>query len=163
MIDSPEFARGRAGEKIVASILMRRGWFIVPSYDYSGKDDDQAPKMERGGERLIIPDLDICREGERRWAEVKTKGQPTLHRMSGVLEHGISIRHRDHYLRVQRESGCKVWLFIYEEQTGEVIYALLDELEPGREWRGNSRPGYRDMVFYPRSAFRRWAREDMAA
>ena len=92
----------------------QRGWCVIPSYDYSG-EDEHPPRMEGQAAAYILPDLDVCRQGHRRWAEVKTKARPSLGRISGELEHGIPLRHFEHYQAVQRESGCPVYLFIYEE------------------------------------------------
>jgi len=43
--DTPLYQKGHEGELIVSGELKRRGWFVIPSYDYSGKDDDKAPRM----------------------------------------------------------------------------------------------------------------------
>src|SRR5690606_7501752 len=104
-------------------------------------------------EAFPVPDLDIARGGIRRWAEVKTKAAATYTRLTGRLEHGIPKRHYRAYKRVQEITGCEVWLFIYEEDTGDVLCAKLDELEAvKREYDGPkmSRGG---MVFFPRDAF----------
>src|SRR5260221_11628366 len=63
--ETAEFRRGRNGERIVASILMRSGWLVVPSYDYSGEDNNQAPRMAGDGAVLVIPDPDACKRGRR--------------------------------------------------------------------------------------------------
>jgi hypothetical protein len=42
---SPEFKKGRTGERMIASLLQRDGWFILPSYDYSGEDGDKPPRL----------------------------------------------------------------------------------------------------------------------
>ena len=76
--DTEEFKRGQSGERVVAGILMNRGWFVVPSYDYSGEDGNKAPKMQGADLSLVIPDLDIARGGDRRWIEVKTKLEEVL-------------------------------------------------------------------------------------
>ncbi len=110
---------------------------MIPSYDYSG-DDDHPPRMEGQAAAYILPDLDICRKGDRRWAEVKTKAAPSLGRISGELEHGIPLRHFEHYQAVQRESGDPVWLFIYEERSRRLLFARLDELGAGRISRSSS-------------------------
>jgi hypothetical protein len=153
--ETEKFQRGRNGEQLVADRLRARGWCVIPSYDYSG-EDDHAPRMEGKAAAYILPDLDICRRGHRRWAEVKTKTAPTLGRISGEPEHGIPLRHYEHYQAVQRESGCPVYLFIYEESSRELLYRKFDELGPGRVSRSStmSRGG---MVYFLRRQFQSFA------
>lgn len=147
-----KFQRGRNGERLVADALKERGWMVIPSYDYSG-EDDHAPRMEGQAAAYILPDLDICRKGQRRWAEVKTKHAPSLGRISGKLEHGIPLRHFHHYQSVQRETGTEVWLFIYEEAARKLIFEKLDNLGEGRVSNASSmsRGG---MIYWTRDKFR---------
>lgn len=156
--ETAEFKRGRNGERLVADLLRRKGWYVIPSYDYSGEDGDKAPKLEGLRDRFPVPDLDVAKDGDRRWAEVKTKAAATYTRITGRYEHGIPKRHYDAYREVQRITGCEVWLFVYEEDTGEVLCGKLDELaKQRREYAGDkmSRGG---MVFFPRDAFQLFAR-----
>src|SRR5690606_14799396 len=155
--ETEEFRRGRNGERLVAELLQSRGWYVIPSYDYSGEDGDKPPRLQGLSEAFPVPDLDIARDGQRRWAEVKTKAAATYTRLTGRLEHGIPKRHYWAYRRVQEITGCEVWLFIYEEQTGDVLCARLDDLDSvKREYNGPkmSRGG---MVFSPRSTFKVFA------
>ena len=145
--------KGHNGERRVAQLLKERGWYVIPSYDYSGEDGDKAPKLDGLRDGFPVPDLDIAKDGERRWVEVKTKAAASYTRVTGRLEHGIPKRHHWAYKRVQEITGCEVWLFIYEEQTGDVLCARLDDLDAvKREYDGPkmSRGG---MVFFPRDAF----------
>jgi hypothetical protein len=41
-----EFKKGRSGEQKIAEVLRRRGWYIIPSYDYSGEDGNKAPRLQ---------------------------------------------------------------------------------------------------------------------
>lgn len=41
--ERPEFLKGRSGELIVARWFQERGWYVIPSYDYSGEDGNKAP------------------------------------------------------------------------------------------------------------------------
>ena len=160
--ETEEFRRGRNGERLVAELLQSRGWYVIPSYDYSGEDGDKPPRLQGAVTAFPLPDLDVARDGQRRWAEVKTKKRADYTRITGRLEHGIPKRHYRAYKRVQEITGCEVWLFIYEEETGEVLFAKLDDLEAvKREYDGPkmSRGG---MVFYPRDAFNVFARIDAA-
>ena len=152
--DTDEFKRGRSGECVFAGWFRQRGCFVIPSYDYSGEDGDKAPKMDDANLSLVIPDLDVAKAGTRWWVEVKTKWKADFYRKGRRLEHGISKRHYEHYLRVQRESGTPVWLCIYEERDGYLLGARLDDLGPyGREYRG-SKMGWDGMIFWPRERFK---------
>ena len=155
--ETDEFKRGRTGERVVAGQLMNRGWFVVPSYDYSGEDGNKAPKMEGANLSLVIPDLDIAKHGDRRWIEVKTKWKADLYRKKKRLEHGISRRHYEHYQQVEAHTGTPVSLFIYEESTGIILCHRLSELPPPRIYDGG-KMGRDGMVFWPRDCFREFAR-----
>lgn len=156
MIDSPEFARGRNGERLVAAVLMDRGWFVIPSYDFSGSEGDKAPKMRRHGEGYVIPDLDTAKDGKRIWVEVKTKARPDPYRAAGNrLEHGITRRHWDDYQRIQKETGCPVYLVIYEECSQDVLTQSIDRLAASARYYDGTKMGRTGMVFFPRTTFRR--------
>src|SRR5690606_40649353 len=71
--EKEEFRRGRNGERLVAELLQSRGWYVIPSYDYSGEDGDKPPRLQGAVDAFPLPDLDVARDGQRRWAEVKTK------------------------------------------------------------------------------------------
>lgn len=145
--DRPEFVRGRNGEQRVAAWLQERGWYVIPSYDFSGEDGDKAPKMQGLRERIVIPDLDVSRGGVRRWVEVKTKEKPDFTYTTQTWDHGIE--HYDDYLRVQEETGSEAWLAIYETSTGELLMQSLRELGKPRRSRMNGRP----MAYWPKEKF----------
>ncbi len=155
---SPEFQQGCTGERRVAEELQRRGWYIVPSYDYSGADGDKAPRLQGLKISYVIPDLDGAKLGERRWFEVKTKTAATFTRVSQRHEHGISRKHYESYKRVEQITGTPVWLVIYELSTDEILWCPLDRLPTPRvsTMRKLGDPG-EDMVYFPRSAFRQLA------
>lgn len=147
--------KGHNGERLIGDLLRERDWYVIPSYDYSG-EDDKAPRLQGLKECLVIPDLDICKSGTRRWAEVKTKKEATFTRRTQRYEHGFPLRHYHDYLRVQQETGTEVWLFIYEESTGDVLYAKLDDLaKVMRPYKGN-KMNYGGMAYFPRDAFKLW-------
>jgi hypothetical protein len=145
---------GRGGERRVAEQLIERGWYVIPSYDYSG-EDDHAPRMEGRAGCYILPDLDISKGGKRRWAEVKTKTEAAFFYKTSELVHGIPVRHLEHYRRVEAESGCEVWLFIYEISTAALLYSKLSELGEGQRYTGRKMSNG-GMVFWPRNTFRIW-------
>jgi hypothetical protein len=148
--DREEFKRGRIGERIVALIMRSCGYFVIPSYDYGGSDGNKSPKMQGPKLALVIPDLDVVRGGKRHWVEVKTKDHADFTRMTDQLEHGIDLRHFEHYQRVESESGCDVVVSVFEESTGDVLASTLRRIaKAGRlSPRFNcGRGGY----FWPRS------------
>jgi hypothetical protein len=155
--DTEQFRRGRNGEQIVADRLMRRGWYVIPSYDYNG-GDDHPPRLQGWTRRFIIPDLDACKGGRRIWVEVKTKAAPSLHRASGILEHGIPLRHYEQYLQVELETGCPVYLLVYEEQSNQLLWQKLSELGQPRIYSGD-KMSFGGMAFWPRDSFNILARE----
>jgi len=139
----PEFLRGRAAEQLVARWLQERGWFVIPSYDYSGDDGNKAPRLQGLRAGYAVPDLDVARDGCRRWVEVKSKASANVRRdrywgKPNVPEHGIDHRNYLHYLEVKRQTGDEVWIAIYEEDTGVLLGAEIDTLGEPRlgECRG---------------------------
>jgi hypothetical protein len=145
--EKPEFLLGRNGEQLVVAWLTQRGWFVIPSYDYSGTERDKAPKLQGLGEGFPVPDLDVCRAGDRRWIEVKTKSAPDFTRKTGRFEHGIE--HYDDYLRVAFETGTEAWLAIFELKTRELLAQSFAKLgEPRRSTMYGKR-----MAYWPRDAF----------
>ena len=121
--ESDEFQRGRNGELRVAEILQRKGWSVIPSYDYSGSEGDMAPRLQGLTRGYPVPDLDVSREGQRLWVEVKTKARPDWTRKTQRLEHGIPLRHYEAYCEVERITGTPVWLCVIEESSGDVLKA----------------------------------------
>lgn len=157
--ETKEFKRGRAGELEAASLLQSRGWFVIPSYDYSGDDRDKAPKMKGVSDEYILPDLDCCKgpEGEaaalRRWVEVKVKAAASWTRKTKCYEHGIPIRHYNHYVAVEKITGCAVWLCVHEEDTGAWLIASLQELSKGMRVYDGPKMSWGGMAFFRRDQF----------
>lgn len=148
--DRPEFARGRAGEQLVARWLQECGWYVIPSYDYCGEDGNKAPRLMGFRTSHPVPDLDISRDGIRRWVEVKTKTAASLFRKTNSLDHGIEYRLYESYLRVAAETGTECWLAIYETSTGDLIAQSLALLGEPRV----SLMDGRRMAYWPRDRFR---------
>jgi len=150
--DNELFKMGHSWELKVAGFLKRRGNYVIPSYDYSGEENDKAPKLQGPLEDYVIPDLDVSKNGERRWVEVKSKAGAVLHRKSGDYVHGIPKRHYKSYIEVAKITGCEVWIAVCEENTGDILVANLSSLPIHHEYDGPkmSRGG---MVFFRRSDF----------
>jgi hypothetical protein len=152
--DTDEFKRGSTGERIVATYLQKRGYYVIPSYDYSGNDGDKAPKLQGLLHSHVIPDLDIAKGGKRKWCEVKTKRAATWTRITQQWEHGIPKRHLDAYLQVEAITGTDVFLVVYEESTGVLLRISAKQIaDTGRESE-MKKSGYSQgpMVYFARDA-----------
>jgi len=148
--ESSEFLRGRAGELAVAEWLKRRECYVIPSYDFAGEDGNKSPKLQGLWRGHPVPDLDVSRDGNRFWVEVKTKKEAVLWRKTNELRHGIERRLLEHYRTVEAISGCPCWLFVFEESTGALLAQKLSALGDGHHGSGTWPP----MTYWPRAAFR---------
>lgn len=151
-----EYKRGHKGELIVKRLLIDNGWLVIPSYAYTGEDDNKAPRLEGTNCFYVIPDLDICKAGTRRWIEVKTKTKADFTRITQRLEHGIPLKHYEHYLEVQRETGTPVWIFVYELNTKSILYASLNSLSYVIRKYIGWKMSNGGMAFFPRDSFTDW-------
>ena len=131
-----KLALGRRGELIVERWLKQaRGCGVIPSYAFSGTDSDKAPRLRFSSEGYAVPDLDVCKAGDRYWVEVKTYWFAPLNRSLGAPVHGITSRLYADYMLVEEHSGCAVWLAILElEKAGSnsvpLLLQRLSVLEP---------------------------------
>ena len=126
-----KLAWARESEEMVCAFLRARGWWCLPTYDFSGKGDNKAPKLlaPAGEASLVLPDLQCFRDGKQRWYEVKRKSAATFYQIGGYLTTGISQRHYDQYRRVQDETCAEVVIVFAHEQEAEVRGDTLDGLE----------------------------------
>jgi hypothetical protein len=154
--ETKEYQIGNQGELKVVEMLQKRGWFVIPSYDYSGDDGNKAPKLQGLCKNLVIPDLDISKNGSRKWAEVKTKNAATYTRITNRYEHGIPLRHFEHYRDVEQITGCEVWLFIFELDTGQVLFQKLCELEKSKRIYDGGKMSWGGMIFFQRDKFKKF-------
>lgn len=153
---TPEYLKGSAGEQLVKRLLQEHGWLIIPSYAYTGPGEDKAPRMEGMNTYFVIPDLDACKVGTRRWIEVKTKAKADFTHITQRFEHGIPLRHYHHYFEVQKASGCPVWLFVYELNTKALLYASLNVLNYHVRIYSGGKMNNGGMAFFPRDKFTNW-------
>jgi hypothetical protein len=149
--DSQAFKIGRAGELVIEGMLRAGKWYVNPTCEYSGKESRHAPMTASDVKKLITPDFDIAKRGERKWVEVKSHRIPADNHTYGCKVHGIKTRHWKNYIEIERETGCEVWLFIYEYQTKSVVYAHIGSLPVVQE--GVS-PAYGPQVYFRRGDFK---------
>ena len=141
----------RQWEKALAGWVRAKGWHVLPTYDFSGKGDDKAPKLlaPPGQVDLVMPDLQCFRSGACRWIECKWKTQATWHRVTKRWVTGISLRLANHYIKVQQLTGADVSLLFLHEREGEVRGGPMREIEP--LWAhdyGGGRMGRHGMRFW---------------
>ena len=151
--DSPEFLRGREAELLVSAWCRDRGYYVIPTYDYSGPDGARAPMAQGSKDAIILPDLQIAAAGCSKWVEVKVKARASYTITTGQYAHGIGYRKWGAYRRIQVQTGCYVYLFVVELDRQMVLGESLDYLGPGYVYRGDKmdRGG---MIFWPRQKFR---------
>jgi hypothetical protein len=122
-------SHGNLGEVVVSDFLKSSGAGVIASYDYSGADN-KAPRLMFKSKGLVLPDLDVCKEGTRFWLEVKTYHGPAHNRKHNTLVHGITRRLFDQYAEVSTQTGTPVFVAIVELDSGALLVADLKKLSP---------------------------------
>lgn len=127
--DLETWQRGHTAELNIAELMTRLGWQVNPTYNYTGAEDNKAPRsLARGGPEYVLPDLQVWRSREMRWVEVKSKASANPRRVGNFLEHGIDKRHWDDYVAIDQTSGAPVYLCVFEENTGHILIATVAHL-----------------------------------
>ena len=141
---------GRAGEVGISSWLQKRGWRVLPVYNYSGKGGDKAPKLIAAidADSLVMPDLMVARDGLTRFVEVKRKGRADWTRVTQRRETGINLRLWTQYRAVQVATGIQVALLFVHDKEGEVRGGSIDALGSDARQTGCG-GGMPAMVFFP--------------
>ena len=154
-------ALGSQGEQLVTrGLIARWGWNV---FNCNGARW-QAPVHQGHTGALITPDLDLVGHGVRRFAEVKTKSAASMTRKTGQYEHGMCWRNYQHYLDIGARSGTPVWLFIYQVNVQEILYAPLHGyLEAMARRTSDTKQCGHGMAFFYADAFRRAALTEFVA
>ena len=154
LVGKQGYELGRRCEIALSKSLKQREWYIIPSYDYTGKDQAKAPRLEGRLKGFVVPDLDVSRAGRRFWIECKYKSRPNPWRMhGGRLYHGLDTRHVNDYLRVQEITGCRVRICILERAGRAVLVNWLDKIYPNRMERPPTKIWRSGSVLFPRDDF----------
>jgi len=119
--DLPAAIFGRFGEKLVARALRDVNVGVIASFKFSGENDNEAPALEFHDKRIVIPDFDAVKDRRRFWLELKTYKEPQWNRSHRCLVHGISARHYDEYVSIERNSGTPAYLGVLEVVSGSLI------------------------------------------
>jgi len=122
-----DYDAGADAERLVNQVLRRDGWYTSPAHGLE-PSENKAPLFIADSEKLIMPDIFAMCEGSAFWVEVKQFEQPVRTRKRNQLEHGVRSRKFEAYQRTRQASGLAVWLVVFEEESGELIAAEIDEL-----------------------------------
>lgn len=120
---------GRLGEKLISDWLICNGYGLIPSYEYTGKDGNKTPRLQFEKKKLVIPDIDVCKNGNRFWLEVKTMHISPINRRMNANVHGIKEKLYRDYLEVERTTGTSVVLGILEVKSGCFLTGELSKLK----------------------------------
>jgi len=122
-----DYDAGAEAERLVNKLLRRQGWYTSPAHGLQ-LSEDKAPLFIGESEKLIMPDIYALGSGTSLWVEVKQFKQPVPTHKREQLEHGVRTRKFEAYQQTREAAGVAVWLMIFEEETGELIEAEIDEL-----------------------------------
>lgn len=125
-----KLAAARVWEERFAAWMRARGYWVLATYDFSGKGDSKAPKLLApvGCSSLVLPDLQCFRAGSARWVECKYKERADEYRRGGYAVTGINLRHFRHYQKVQAATGVPASIAFMHRAEGEVRGATLAQL-----------------------------------
>lgn len=130
--------KARVWERKLAAWVRRRGWHVLPTYDFNGAGEDKAPALlsPPGMTDLVLPDLQCFRSGRVRWIECKWKARADEYRKGGYLVTGISLRLAGHYAQVRRATGADVWILFLHEREREVRGGPMASLPHSHDYTG---------------------------
>jgi len=149
--DTREYKLGLWGEESAEKLLEESGCMVVSKRLYTGEG---APMLHGFKVKLILPDLDVSRQGKRWWVEVKTKKRPGYYGKRRCETHAVDCSNWTQYFRVQKEMGSPVFLMVIEKLTGNILLQSIDKLLPGLIVNEGCLAG---TYSFPRSSFELWA------
>ncbi len=145
-----DLAMGRVGERVVGDVLKENGFYVLITGDFSGLKDGKVPSLcGAGKDRLPMPDMLVCKEGNTRWFEAKVKKGPAFYRKAGIWTHGVDTHKLDYYRNIQKTTGIKVDVGVLEIDNFLLVTAPLDVLERNVH-SVSARAG---KTFFPRDVF----------
>ncbi|MEJ6791462.1 MAG: hypothetical protein QNK89_01635 [Lacinutrix sp.] len=125
---------GQEGEKEIAEILIKKGYSIMPLYQFS---DELAPQIISLNESFTSPDL-MCFKNEKSiFVEVKSKTKWV--EFKGVIETGCNYKHYKHYRDLSLKTKLKVYMFFNHVKGSYQGVYYTDVLTVGRYWDGTAK------------------------
>lgn len=140
---------GQGGEKEVASLLLKKGFTILPLYQFT---DDISPKILKHNLSYVSPDLTIFKNGKTLFIEVKRK--KTWVKYKGTWETGCDYSLYRHYRELSIETGIELWMFFVHENDEPIGIYAINITEDGRYWDGKTSKGQqvkKPMYFWNRN------------
>ncbi len=129
-----KLAFGQEGEKEIAEILIRKGYNIMPLYQFS---DELSPQIISLNGSFTSPDLMCFKNGKSIFVEVKSKKKWV--EFKGVIETGCNYKHYKHYKDLSLKTKLKVYMvFNHVEGNYQGVY-YTDVLTVGRYWDGTAK------------------------
>lgn len=131
-------AWSKAYEIAFEGFLIARGYYILPSYDYSGIKDDKAPRLHGRNRHLVIPDL-LAWHSEKggAWFEIKVKTHADFNRKRQHVVTGFALRHYRDYLAVKALTKLPVYVVFIHQQEQIVITDEIEALPHSHTWPGS--------------------------
>lgn len=131
--------RSKVFEVAFSNWLRRtRGYFVLPTYDFSGSNGDKAPRLMGAHEHLVIPDLLATHPDKgNSWYEVKLKENADLYRKTNTLVTGCALRHYRDYQRVKALTKAPVYLVFIHEKENTVVTGEIDTLPYSHTYDGD--------------------------
>ena len=103
-----QLAVGHDGQARIVDVLIRRGCEVVL---IAREGDKSGPRLLRDKLRdLVLPDLQVFKNGGGVFVESKTKSHWTWYGMSQTWQTGVDASHFSDYLEVKKSTGMEVWL-----------------------------------------------------
>jgi len=154
----------RTWEMCAAAWARSRGWYVLPTYDFSGAGDNKAPKLmapERMKD-LVLPDLQCFKDGEPRWLEIKWKARADWNRKRGYYVTGINKRLWDHYNAVEMQTNaCVVIMFIHDREAEVRADTIANLRTYVSHTYDGAKMGRSGMVFWEYQRIPRWGGLEM--
>lgn len=111
---------GHDAELALSRWMQMRRWTV-----FRAVDSDYAPRLDG----LTLPDLLAFTEKGLIWIEVKRYETAPTNNTRGCRVHGIVQRHYRDYLEVQNRTGIRVGLLIWQQDTGELLWQWVEQLQ----------------------------------
>ncbi len=144
---------GDFGEKLWSGIFATAELSYIPLH----KINDGGAPMQKGQDRLILPDFDVSSPTFSVYVDSKAKRHPITYRVANELRHGVSKRAWQHYeaISAQHRKHCCIALFeaFHDINNADWSGALLLQtlVRLGKPFDGFKTMA--DTVFWPRHRF----------